>query len=164
MKLNNEELREEVERGLVEDYVDLDKQLTPNGFDLTVDEIHEFEGEGRLDFSNDERVIPDTEKLEASDGWWDLGPGCYKIRTNEVVDLPSDVIGFAYPRSSLLRMGCTIENGVWDAGYRGKSEFLLIVENEDGVRIQEDARVNHIVFERISETENTYRGRYQDES
>jgi len=163
MKLNNEELREEVERGLVENYIDLGKQLTPNGFDLTVDEIHEFKGKGRLDFSNEGRVIPETEKLEASDGCWDLSPGYYKIKANEVVDLPSDVIGFAYPRSSLLRMGCTIENGVWDAGYRGKSEFLLIVENEDGVMIEEDARVNHIVFERMSETEEVYDGRYQDE-
>ena len=164
MKLNNEELREEVENGLVENFVDLEKQLTPNGFDLTVDEVYAFEEAGQLDFTNEEREIPDAEKLEASDGYWDLGPGCYKIKANEVVDLPSDVIGFAYPRSSLLRMGCTIENGVWDAGYRGKSEFLLIVENTGGVRIKEDARVNHIVFERISETDNTYRGRYQEES
>jgi deoxycytidine triphosphate deaminase len=60
-------------------------------------------------------------------------------------------------------MGCTIENGVWDAGFRGRSEFLLIVENEKGVEIKENARVNHIVFEKIRETEEGYKGRYQED-
>ena len=170
MKLNSEELREAVESGLVENFIDLETQLTPNGFDLTAKEIHRFEDSGKLDFSNSEREIPETKKVEpekenADDeyGWWKLGPGAYKIRTNEIVDLPEDVIGFAYPRSSLLRMGCTIENGVWDAGFRGRSEFLLIVENQDGVEIKENTRVNHIVFEKIQETDQGYEGRYQEE-
>jgi dUTP pyrophosphatase len=170
MKLNDEQLREAVENGLIEDYPHLETQLTPNGFDLTAAEIHRFKGSGKLDFSNSEREIPETEKIEPEKkdeeddyGWWKLEPGAYKIRTNEIVDLPEDVIAFAYPRSSLLRMGCTIENGVWDAGFRGRSEFLLIVENEDGVEIKENARVNHIVFEKIQETGEGYEGRYQED-
>ncbi|MFB6116088.1 MAG: deoxyuridine 5'-triphosphate nucleotidohydrolase [Candidatus Nanosalina sp.] len=168
MKLNNEQLEEAVKNGLIEDYIDLETQLTPNGFDFTAAEIHRFKESGKLDFSNSEREIPETEKVkpvkkdeEDDYGWWKLEPGAYKVRTNEIVDLPEDVIAFAYPRSSLLRMGCTIENGVWDAGYRGRSEFMLVVENEDGVEIKENARVNHIVFEKITETEG-YDGRYQN--
>lgn len=168
MKLNSSELRNAVENGLIEHYIDLDKQLTPNGFDFTASEIHRFKDSGKLDFSNGERDIPETEKIEPVKvneddeyGWWKLESGVYKIKTNEVVDLPEDVIAFAYPRSSLLRMGCTIENGVWDAGFRGQSEFMLIVENEEGVEIKENARVNHIVFEKIEETEG-YQGRYQE--
>jgi dUTP pyrophosphatase len=170
MKLNSEQLREAVEDGLVEDYPHLETQLTPNGFDLTAAEIHRFKDSGKLDFSNSEREISETEEIEPKKkdeedeyGWWKLEPGAYKIITNEIVDLPEDVIAFAYPRSSLLRMGCTIENGVWDAGFRGRSEFLLIVENEDGVEIKENARVNHIVFEKIRETEEGYKGRYQED-
>lgn len=169
MKLNNEQLREAVEDGLVENFIDLETQLTPNGFDLTAKEIHSFEDSGSLDFSNSEREIPETSAVEPEKkseddeyGWWHLEPGAYKIKTNEIVDIPENVIGFAYPRSSLLRMGCTIENGVWDAGFRGQSEFLLIVENEDGVEIKENARVNHIVFEKIQETGQGYEGRYQE--
>lgn len=170
MKLNTQELREAVENGLVENFIDLETQLTPNGFDLTAAEIHRFKDSGKLDFSNSEREIPETEKIEPAKknpedeyGWWTLEPGAYKIRTNEIVDLPDDVIGFAYPRSSLLRMGCSIENGVWDAGFRGRSEFLLIVENEGGVEIKENARVNHIVFEKIQETDQGYEGRYTED-
>ncbi|MFB6114991.1 MAG: deoxyuridine 5'-triphosphate nucleotidohydrolase, partial [Candidatus Nanohalobium sp.] len=55
MILNREELRELIEeKGLIQNYVHLETQLTPQGFDLTVDEIHEYQGSGKLDFSNDE--------------------------------------------------------------------------------------------------------------
>ena len=167
MILNREELREAVENGLVQDYIDLETQLTPNGFDFTAAEIHWYKGKGKLDFSNSEREIPETEKVETVKknedddyGWWHLDSGVYKIVTNEVVDIPNDVVGFAFPRSSLLRMGCTIENGVWDSGFKGQSSFMLIVENPDGVEIKENARVNHIVFHQMEETEEGYSGIY----
>ncbi|MFB6292029.1 MAG: deoxyuridine 5'-triphosphate nucleotidohydrolase [Candidatus Nanohaloarchaea archaeon] len=169
MILNREELREAIENGLIEDYPHLETQLTPNGFDLTAAEIHRYAGGGRLDFSNSEREIPDTEPIEPEKkseddeyGWWELEPGVYKIVTNEIVDLPNDLVAFAFPRSSLLRMGATINNGVWDGGYRGKSEFMLTVENPEGIEIKENARVNHIVFFRMEETEEGYSGIYQD--
>jgi len=159
MKLNKEQLREAVEEGLVKEYIDLERQLTPNGFDLTVSSIESFEEPGRLDFTNEDRKIPETRKLEPENGVWQLGPGSYKVTTNEKVNLPEDIIAFAHPRSSLLRMGCTIDNGVWDAGYSGGSEFLLTVNSSEGVKIDGDARINHMVFEEISETEE-YSGRY----
>jgi len=170
MILNREELQEAVEEGLVQEYIDLETQLTPNGFDFTAAEIHRYKDSGRLDFSNSEREIPDTEKVEPVKqneedeyGWWQLEPGVYKIVTNEIVDIPNDVVGFAFPRSSLLRMGCTIENGVWDSGFKGKSSFMLKVDNPEGVEIKENARVNHIVFHRMEETEEGYSGIYNQE-
>lgn len=169
MILNREELRKAVEDGLVQEYIDLETQLTPNGFDFTAAEIHRYKDKGKLDFSNSEREIPETEKIkpekkEGDDyGWWNLESGVYKIVTNEVVDIPNDVVGFAFPRSSLLRMGCSIENGVWDSGFKGKSSFMLVVENPDGVEIKENARVNHIVFHRMEETEEGYSGIYNQD-
>lgn len=169
MILNREDLEEAIEDGLVQDYIHLETQLTPNGIDLTVDEIHSFEGSGKLDFSNSEREIPESEKIEPEKksegddyGWWELDSGSYKIVTNEVVDLPDNLVAFAYPRSSLLRMGCSIENGVWDGGFKGKSSFLLLVENQEGVEIKENARVNHLIFHRMKETEEGYTGRYHE--
>ncbi|MDY6773814.1 MAG: deoxyuridine 5'-triphosphate nucleotidohydrolase, partial [Candidatus Nanohaloarchaea archaeon] len=121
------------------------------------------------DFSNDEREIPGStpitpEKQEEGDdyGWWELEKGVYKIVTNEVVDIPNNLVAFAFPRSSLLRMGAHIQNGVWDGGFRGKSEFLLKVDNPEGIEIKENARVNHIVFLRMEETEEGYNGIYRD--
>lgn len=170
MILVDRQLREAIEEeNLIQDYIDLETQLTPQGFDLTAGEIYRFKGHGSLDFSNSEREIPETEKVEPVKkdeeddyGWWQLEPGAYKVVMNETVDIPEHLTAFAYPRSSLLRMGCSIENAVWDAGYTGTGSFLLVVENDQGVDIKQNARVNQLVFHRIDETEDGYSGRYHE--
>ncbi|MFB6213028.1 MAG: deoxyuridine 5'-triphosphate nucleotidohydrolase [Candidatus Nanohaloarchaea archaeon] len=170
MALNREELRELIEeKNLVSGYPHLETQLGSNGFDVTVDEIHRYPGPGKLDFSNDEREIPETvpiepEKKSEEDEycWWSLEPGAYKIVMNERVDIPNDLVGLAFPRSSLLRMGATINNGVWDSGYTGRGEFMLTVENPEGIEIKENARVNQIVFFHMDEVEQGYDGRYHE--
>lgn len=169
MLLNREELRELIEEhDLVTNYVHLDTQLQPNGFDVTVDEIHTYTGPGKLDFSNDEREIPETkpiapEKKNASDeyGWWTLDPGVYKIVMNENVKIPKNLVGIAFPRSSLLRMGAYTQNAFWDGGYEGPGEFLLRIRNPNGAEIKENARINQIAFIRMEETEDGYDGIYK---
>lgn len=157
------------EQRLVEDYIDLDIQLTPNGFDLTAGSIFEFgEGSGAVDFSNKERQVPEgkellPEKKSAQDkfGWWNLKRGAYKIRANESFNLPDNLVAIAFPRSSLLRMGVFTQTGVWDAGFKGKSEFILVVENPDGLRLKQNARVIQVIFMKINPTEQVYQGIYQ---
>jgi dUTP pyrophosphatase len=170
MVLNREELEEMIEEeNLISDYPHLETQLGANGFDVTVDEIHRYTGTGKLDFSNGERELPETEPIkpekksgEDEYGWWSLGPGVYKIVMNERVDIPNDLVGFAFPRSSLLRMGATINNAVWDSGYTGRGEFMLTVENPEGIEIKENARVNQLVFLHMDEVEEGYSGRYHE--
>lgn len=166
MLLSGDRLREAVENGLVTHYPHLETQLQPNGFDVTVDEIHMYEDSGSLDFSNSEREIPETSRIEPEKkdsgddyGWWHLEPGAYKIVMNERVDIPDDVVGIAFPRSSLLRMGATTENAFWDAGYSGGGEFMLKVENSEGIEIKENARINQIGFFKVKETQG-YDGIY----
>jgi len=169
MPLNREQLEELIEEeDLVEGVIHLETQITPNGFDLTAGEIHRYEDEGSLDFSNDERELPETtpvkpEKKEAEDeyGWWVLEPGVYKIVANEKVNLPKDLMAFTFPRSSLLRMGATIDNAAWEAGFEGVGAFMLHVENPEGIEIKENARVNQIVFVEMEETEEGYDGIYR---
>ncbi len=170
MILNKQGLRNAIEDGLVQEYVHLETQLQPNGFDMTAGEIHRYKGKGKLDFSNSEREIPETEKVEPVKknedddyGWWDLEPGVYKVVMNEKVDIPNHITALAFPRSSLLRMGCTIENAVWDSGYTGTGSFMLEVHNSEGVEIKENARVNQLVFFEMDETEEGYSGIYNED-
>lgn len=157
------------EKGLVASYIHLDTQLTPNGFDLTAQDIFEFGSAGAIDFSNKERQLPLERRLEPvkkkkSDtfGWWRLKRGAYKVRTNEIVSLPEDIIAIAFPRSSLLRMGCFCHNGVWDAGFSGKGEFLLVVENPAGLILKQNARLVQMVFMRMEKSSRIYNGIYQN--
>lgn len=164
--LNRQEIEKLIkEKALVADYVDLATQLTPNGLDLTAAEVYEFDAAGALDFSNKERKVPSgklipavKEKPEDKFGWWDLKKGAYKIRTNETVNIPNDLIGIAFTRTSLLRMGGFTQNGVWDAGFRGKSEFILVVENPNGIKLKQNARVVQLIFMPINETSDGYKG------
>ena len=141
---------------LIEGAIDVETQLTPNGMDLTVGRIFSFAAPGAVDFSNKERVVPEgvecaVQKKDPADqfGWWDLSKGAYKVRTNEVVNLPNDVIAFAFTRTTLLRVGAFTQNGVWDAGFSGRSEFLLVVENPCGIQLKQNARVIQLIFFKV---------------
>ena len=170
MMLNRQEIQRMIkQRGLITDYPNLDIQLTPNGFDLTVGGIFEFRGSGALDFSNKERVVPGTREIKAKKkklkdkfGWWHLKSGAYKIRTNETVNLPNNLIAVAFTRSSLLRMGAFTQTAFWDAGFKGKSEFILVVKNPGGLRLKQNARIIQLGFFRINPTNLKYQGVYQE--
>jgi len=167
--LNKEEIKQLIEKeNLIKDYINLDKQLTPNGFDLTVGEIFKFDSPGALDFSNSQRVVPQgckippqKEKKEDKFGWWELERSAFKIKTNEVVSLPNDLVALAFSRTSLLRIGAFTQHGIWDAGFRGRGEFILVVENPCGIRLKENARIAQLVFLKTEETEG-YKGIYKD--
>ena len=168
--LNCQEIKRLIEEeNLIEGYINLDFQLTPNGFDLTVGDIFEFQARGALDFSNKQRVIPSNKQIlpkkkVPSDkfGWWDLKKGAYKIRTNEGLNLTKDLIAIAFPRSSLLRIGAFTQTGIWDAGFKGKSEFILVVQNLKGLRLKQNARLVQIIFLKINKAERGYKGIYQN--
>ena len=167
--LNKNEIKQLIAKEkLVEGFVHLEKQLTPNGFDITVESVSSFSAAGALDFSNKERLIPQTNQLnpqkknkEDDYGWWTLARGGYKIRTNESLNLPNNIVALAFPRTSLLRMGGFVQNGVWDAGFSGKGEFILSVENPFGIELKQNARIVQLVFFRVEETES-YNGIYKN--
>lgn len=153
---------------LIQDFIDLEVQLTPNGFDLTCGWVYEFDSAGAIDFSNRERLIPQgcqilPQKKSPEDkfGWWQLKQGIYKIKTNEIVNLPFDLIALAFSRSSLLRAGAFTQHGVWDAGFKGRGEFILAVENPFGLQLKQNARIAQLIFLPITKTNKGYQGMYQ---
>jgi dUTP pyrophosphatase len=120
---------------------------------------------GQLALANDERILPEWQELDfGEDGYAELVPGPYRIVYNEIVHLPKDVVAFGYPRSSLLRFVADVRTAVWDAGYSGRSESLLIVNNPHGLRLKRDARVMQLVFFTLDGQTEGYRGRYQGEN
>ena len=152
------------ERPLVSNAVDLETQSQPNGVDLTLASIVSFAEAGALGFGAADRRLPATTDVAFDeDGWCHLAPGAYRIAFNEVVDLPLDVYAIAWPRSSLLRMGCDLGTAFWDSGYRGRGQCLLVVGNPHGLDLRRNARVAQIVFFRLdAAVERGYTGRYRD--
>jgi dUTP pyrophosphatase len=150
---------------LLEHLIDREVQLQPAGIDLTLRDILEFSSAGTIDFSNKERIIPECRKISFKDGFARLKEGAYKVVYNETVHIPQDCIALAFPRSSLLRCGAFLQCAVWDPGYEGRSESLLIVSNPHGIRLKKNARLVQLIFIKLSKkSRGMYRGRYLSEN
>ncbi|MEE8413756.1 MAG: deoxyuridine 5'-triphosphate nucleotidohydrolase [Dehalococcoidales bacterium] len=150
---------------LIEDYIDLETQLQPNGFDITLREVALLRTQGRIARDNSQRLISEVSPIAFDEhDFIDLKPGVYTIFYNEVVHLPNNVMALARPRSSLLRCGVSVGTAVWDAGYSGRSQSLLVVHNPEGFRVQKNSRVVQLVFFYLSGETEGYNGTYQGEN
>ncbi|WP_048086166.1 deoxyuridine 5'-triphosphate nucleotidohydrolase [Archaeoglobus veneficus] len=160
--------RKEIERrireeDLITNYIDLETQLQPNGFDCTLQSVARIKGTGRIDFDNSERQLPEVEEIPFEDEWVFLPRGVYRVRINEVVNLGNDIMAFGRPRSTLIRCGANLLTAVWDAGYRGRSEAGLVVYG-DGLWLKRNARILQLVFVKLTDETTPYSGAYQMEN
>jgi dUTP pyrophosphatase len=150
---------------LIEGYINLEEQLQPNGIDLTLREVALLQSSGRITVQNSQRLLPELAPLVFDGmGFIDLMPGTYIITYNEIVHLPKNVMALARPRSSLLRCGVNVGTAVWDAGYSGRSQSLMVVYNPQGFRLQRNARIVQLIFFRLSQKTEGYKGIYQGEN
>ncbi len=150
---------------LIEDYINLEEQVQPNGIDFTLREISMLQSAGRITTMNSQRIVSDVAPL-VFDGlnFVDLTPGAYIVTYNEIVHLPKNVMALATPRSSLLRCGVTVNTAVWDAGYSGRSQSLMVVYNPQGFRLERNARIVQLVFFQLTRETEGYQGTYQGEN
>ena len=153
-------------RGLVESMIDPETQTQMCGVELTLQKIERFLTAGAVAFDNKERKLPETELVNFDEmGWIELPAGSYLVTFNEIVNIPKDVAAMARARSTLLRCGATLETALWDPGYRGRSQSLLVVYNPRGLKLKKNARLMQLVFLRLeNEAEKLYSGKYQGEN
>ena len=157
--------KEIIERNIVQNLIDPSKQVQPVGIDLTVQKIESYRSNGTIDFDNSKRELPRMSDPGKIDNYWLLPKGAYLITFNEIVSVPDNAMGIARARSTLLRLGATVETSVWDPGYKGKSQSMLVVHNPNGIKIYDNAKVIQIVFISLNKSSETlYNGRYQGEN
>jgi len=155
-----------VAQALVESMIDTETQTQMCGIELTLNRVERFTSAGAVAFDNSERKLPQTEPIDFDpSGWIDLTPGSYLVTFNEIVSIPKDVAALARARSTLQRCGASLETALWDPGYRGRSQSLLVVYNSQGLRLKKNARLMQLVFMRLEkEAEKVYSGKYQGEN
>lgn len=146
-------------------------QVQPCGVDLTLKRILIWKSAGEVDFDNSRRNNAETDALpfqpdqspEKTPGssFIDLAQGSYLIEFNETVNVPLDVMGQIFVRSSLFRSGALVNAGVMDSGYIGAVGCMLQVVNPRGLRVWRDARLAQMVFHQMSEPTEGYSGTYQ---
>lgn len=138
------------------------KQVQPAGVDITVQELFAIDGPGEIDFSNENRRIPKGEKLEF-DGKTRLEAGSYIVTYGETVAIPEDAVGIVLPRSSLMRMGATVISALWDPGYEGRGQGLLVVFNRHGIVLHKGARIAQLFLIK-GRSSGKYSGKFQGEN
>jgi dUTP pyrophosphatase len=58
-----------------------------------------------------------------------------------------------------------LETALWEPGYRGRRQSLLVVYNSHGLRLKRNARLMQLIFLRLEkEAEKLYSGKYQGEN
>ncbi|EME44586.1 hypothetical protein DOTSEDRAFT_130268 [Dothistroma septosporum NZE10] len=153
-----------VARGIIKGLHDQAVQSQPCGVDLSLRHILRWTSAATIDISNQSRKSSATErvKFDGRPKQLHLGSGCYLAEFNEEVDIPLDIMGQVFVRSSLWRSGVLLSAGVMDSGYRGAVGAMLQVTNPHGITLYENARLAQMVFHQMSESVDGYDGAYQN--
>lgn len=164
MYLGSDEIKKLIEKEeLVKDFINLETQLQPNGFDLTLLKIEKFKNSGFISFSD--KKLADVEEVPIDENnYWMLDKGAYLITFNEVVKLPKGIMAITIQRSTIMRNGAMTIVGSWDSGYNGRGTNLLIVTNPHGIILQRNARIVQMHFIKIEGKNFLYEGHYQKEN
>lgn len=85
----------------------------------------------------------------------------YLIKTIENVNLPKDIAGHIYTRSTLFRSGLLLEVTQIAPGYCGELTFGLLNAGNIDIKIALGARIAHVQFERVEGGGSLYRGQWQ---
>lgn len=140
---------------LIRDAIDFSTQLQPTGFDVTVQKITRMTGIGQIGGPYQSQVAKE-EEIKANNGWYTLDAGSYLVYINEYVNIPKDLMGLAFPRSTLFRSGGMLQTGVWDGGFQGRGRLGLFVVGIDHLKIQEQCPIAQLVFFRSANVENGF--------
>jgi len=166
MILGIEELLKLVKRQkLVENLCDREmKNPEGAGFDLRLGEVYELKGDGLLGV--EERDTPESKLIAKFDPKKETSfifePGIYYlIKTMEKVNLPEDLSGIIFPRTTLFRSGLTLFNGLVQPGYRGELTFGICNLGRGKIKVSFGARIVHITFHQVIGEGNKYRGQWQ---
>jgi deoxycytidine triphosphate deaminase len=147
------------EKKLVEDLSERELKNPDVGFDLRIGELYEVVGDGFLHI--EDRKTPEL-KLVASSGKVKLKPGtAYVMKTVEKVNLPGEILGLIFSRSTLYRSGILLTGGIADPGYKGELSFSLINQGSNEFELEIGARVAHILFFEVKGETQLYRGQWQ---
>jgi deoxycytidine triphosphate deaminase len=158
------------------------KKVNPNGVDLSPKEVKLIPRGSKIYLHGEQRgyvarsatrggksrkpemkdvkepVTPDKE------GFYDFVKGnLYELRFPRVT-VPADCTGFAFPRSTVNRLGIIkLESAVFDSGY--SVEFTQTIFTPLDARVHKDEALVQLVFIRNeAPASDIYKGRYQNET
>lgn len=158
MFLSTSEIKKFIkEKNLIENFCE--ECIQQAGYDLRIDRFYILKGNAKIGVN--ERNLPNIEELNVVNKL-DILPGEYLLgKTIEKVNMPENLVGFIFNRSTLFRCGCTIISAVVDPGYKGELIIGLKNLSNNTVEIEKGARISQIAFSYVKGKVKIYNGRYQ---
>ncbi len=158
------------------------RKINQNGVDLSPKEVKMIPRGYKIYLHGDERgyiapsksrgrnaqkaKVTDAKKVIAPDkeGFYDFARGnLYELRFPKV-SIPADCTGFAFPRSTVNRLGIVkLESAVFDSGYSGEPTQTIFTPLD--ARVHKDEAIIQLVFIRNeAPATEPYDGKYQNEA
>jgi len=126
-----------------------EKNLTPNGYDVTIEEIW----------------VPSTDTRVREGAATVPGNSWFVIGTKEYLVLPPELVGEIWIRTTWVRKGVLSSFGRIDAGFNGNLTFSAFNASKENLSVSAGERFAQVVFEELkSPPVKTYRersGNYQ---
>ncbi len=145
--LSDRDIKALVDKGYLIEENFVEKNLTPNGYDLTIGEV-----KVNSDAVSEEAMVPGTSR--------------FLVSSREFMNLTNDVIGMIWIRSSYARKGVLGSFGLVDAGFRGNLTLTFYNSSPDEISVRAGDRIAQIVFVRLeSSVDKSYSersGNYQN--
>jgi deoxycytidine triphosphate deaminase len=147
-------------------------KINPNGVDLAPTQASELPADLTIVLHGDKRGYLDsrgelstqkTDVLPDAEGFYNFEKGMmYELRFPEVT-IPATCTGFAFPRSSVNRLGIIkLESAVFDSGYHG--EPTQVIFTPIAAKVHKGEALIQLVFLRNEKAaESLYSGFYQHE-
>jgi len=91
-----------------------------------------------------------------------LKGSCTLVPTLEWIELPMDLAGTLWCRSSFGRRGILLGAGFVDPGFRGQLTLCLTNMGNDDLTVKKNDRIVQMILHEVREGNQCYSGRYQD--
>lgn len=142
-----------------------DKRIQPNGIDLTIEGIYIQKGHPILtdgEYEMQDRELMPYRTHPEYGNIYDLPLGAYIVEYNEVIEIPDGHVGYVLPRSRLMRCGIFLTSALWDQGYTGRGEGMLMVW-PTMAHVSDDMSIGQIVLCKADSRDDEYDGKHQGE-
>lgn len=137
-----------------------------HALDIRIDKVYRIVGgffipeKGKTSQSKKEEMLPVVEPALPMREIFSLTPGVYAFDAVQSVEMAEGEAGWLVPRSSLTRNGVDVRSALYDAGYKGGVNGIIVVHNPHGCSIERNARIAQFVIVK-AETAKLYDGQYQ---
>ena len=141
-----------------------EEDVKENGIDLRIGMLEGFVQDNKIvGVVDDEKYLPETYPIKARNGMYELLPNNYYLLTvDREIWIPDGYCQIYLLRSTFVRCGLILSNGVGDNDYQGHLQFGIYNPTNHSIFIGENERIVQALTIKNDGTAKNYRGDYYE--